>query len=145
MGYKSKYCHEGKEVSAAQYLAELMCERVARQKNVELPDRFWQADKWNTIFRRHITQCLRLLKLFSEESVVKAFHDDRTKDFISFGNPLFKSIIRQYEKEREAKLKQPLEKTVIETEGGSIQRKPFGKKSIITTLKEIEIDGKSPD
>lgn len=143
MEFRSKYCNEGKVVKTPQYLAELMCEREARQKNVELPDRFWQKDKWNTIFRRHITQCNRLLKMFSEEAVVKAFQDERTQDFTSFGNPRYKTIIREHEKKLEAQRKQPLETTIIDESEGNEQRKPMGKKSVITILKEL--DGRQSD
>jgi hypothetical protein len=134
--YKSKYTLEDKTVTAAQYLAELMCERNARLDGKELPHKFWESREWNQIFRRHVTQCNRLLKKYREDAVIAAFFDDRTKSFISFGNPRYVRVIKEHEANLKALDNKPLE--VIKAQPISLPRKPIGNKSPLTKLKEFE-------
>jgi hypothetical protein len=136
-GYKSKYCTEDKIVTAPQYLAELMCEKSARQKGVDLPDRFWNNPQWNRVFRRHIAQLHRLLQRFQVEAVVRAFHDQRTSGFLSFGNKRFLPIIAEHAKKLEQVKKRELQTTEV-SEGTGPPRKPVGQKSAITRLREID-------
>ena len=135
--YESKYCSKDTKVTASQYLAELMCERSARQKNIELPDHFWKTKKWNQLFRRHITQCNRLLQQYPIEALVRAFKDTRTQNFLSFGNKRFIPIIRHHAVILQSRDNRELEETVVSYKVEK-PRKPLGRKSTFTKLREQE-------
>jgi len=140
--FRSKYCSKDTFITGSQYLAELMCERSARQNGLELKDHFWKTQKWNQIFRRHIVQCNRLLKRFPIEAIIRAFHDPQTANFLSFGNKKYISIIKKHL--RDLKKRDSGEITEIRT-ASKIEkpRQPLGKKSLLTKLKEI--DGSEAD
>jgi hypothetical protein len=48
-------------VTAAQFLAELMCERQARQQKIWLPQEFWKSKQWGPIFKHQLGAITRHL------------------------------------------------------------------------------------
>lgn len=58
--YPSKF-GVGRFVTAAQWLAELMCERRARQEGTGLPLQFWKTKPWDAVFRQQVAAAHRLL------------------------------------------------------------------------------------
>jgi hypothetical protein len=126
----------GKYITAAQYLAELMCQRIARQESKELPDRFWNLPKWQAIIRKHYTHLGRLTRRFPVEAIIRAFNDKRSQRMISFGNRGFIPIIIDHMaaiKREEAN--PPKETEAVDT---TLEpRKPAGK-TAISKLKEFE-------
>lgn len=140
--YQSKYCTKDTKVSGAQYLAELMCEKSARQKGIELSDHFWRSKKWNGVYRRHITQLYRLLATYSIEAVLRAFKDPRTKNYLSFGNKAFLPIIQEHETALRAVDAREPEELNVATKVEP-PRQPHGKRSTLSILREL--DGQKTD
>ncbi len=59
--YKSSYGADGL-ISAASYLVEFICERIAFKHKVALPVKFWSTPAWNKVFRRQTKAAHDLLK-----------------------------------------------------------------------------------
>lgn len=95
MKYISKNC--GKEVTAAQYLAETMITRQAQRSNTALPFKFWNVGRWQKDFKQQLFKAYALLKLYPEEVVVKAI--DKTPWLTTL---LWKDISSILDKEQEA-------------------------------------------
>jgi hypothetical protein len=130
--YQSKYCD--KQVTAAQYLAESMCEREARDKKIILPQKFWEDKKWAKAFRRHITQVNKLLKEFPDQAIISAFHSKKAEDVFSFANKKFFWIVREHAKRME-KWSDKVTEVPEQTDKHS---RFIGKKTQLETLKEVE-------
>lgn len=65
--YPSKY-GVSRWVSAAQFLAEIMCERRARQEKRVLPVSFWNKDEfWKSYFVQQVTAANRLMNRLDPE------------------------------------------------------------------------------
>ncbi len=68
--YPSIYCDE--KLTAAQYLAERMCERVAKKEGKELFPKFWSSPIWKKTFMQQLFAANSLLKLYGEAVIIKA-------------------------------------------------------------------------
>ena len=79
--YPSRYTHGDKKVTAAQYLAEVVCERQAQKDKKELPKQFWNLPHWKKRFTSQLFAARGLLKLYDEVVVIKAIKSK--KDLIN--------------------------------------------------------------
>ncbi len=68
--YPSSY--GGGWITAAQRVAEIVCERQAVKKGRRLPEKFWSDAEWRVPFRRQILLAEGLLKLYSPAALLKA-------------------------------------------------------------------------
>src|SRR5688572_19284903 len=68
--YQSSY--GGGWVSAAQRIAEIMCERQAKSKKVDLPPKFWNLPTWKRSFMQQILAANSLLKVYKPKSILSA-------------------------------------------------------------------------
>jgi hypothetical protein len=90
---KSKYCD--KDITAAQYIAELVCEKRARQLDVDLCNHFWQLPAWKNFFISQIRLANKLLSSHDTEIVLRAI---RESDVGTLRNPQVKTNIVKLEK-----------------------------------------------
>ena len=95
--YPSKYSN-GKTVSAAQYITEVICENKAKQDGEDLHYRFWVSKKWAVYYRNQIASANKLLEKHSAEAIVKALKQDRAKKIYSLRAPHLVPIIEEQEK-----------------------------------------------
>ena len=58
--YKSEYTDQ--PITAAQFLSEFICQRIAQKEGKVLKYKFWNEPSWNKIFRRQIVAANTLLK-----------------------------------------------------------------------------------
>lgn len=65
---KSRYCE--KNITYAQYVAELVCENSARKHNYELCSNFWQEEGWKEYYARQVIKANKLIKEFGHEKLV---------------------------------------------------------------------------
>jgi hypothetical protein len=126
-------------VTPAQYLTEAICFLVARQKSIDLPDKFWEDKDWAKFFRRQVTMANKLLKDYDIQAILKALKDWRIKNKIrSLGARfMLDPVIKEYQKEIDHQKAQPLQKTPK----GRTDIKPqkrIGSKSIISRLKDLD-------
>src|SRR5687768_11913796 len=65
----------GGHITAAQYLAELMCERIAKKNKKELGPRFWNTSLWKRTFCSQVLAANHLLKLYNSKAIVAALKE----------------------------------------------------------------------
>ena len=126
-------------VTPAQYLTEALCFLVARQKGLNLSDRFWQDKEWSKFFRRQVTVANELLETYDIQAILKALKDRRIKNKIrSLGAKfMLVPVIEEYQKEINFQKNKP----VIETPKQNTHNKPAkraGKQSMLSKLKDID-------
>lgn len=133
--YPSKYSN-GKTVSAAQYITELICEKKAKQDKKDLHFRFWVSAEWEKYYRNQIASAHALLKKYSDTAIVRALNSDKAQKIYSLRAPHLGPIIEQEQK----KLESENQTISINTERkenikyGMVQNK----RNIISKLKDLE-------
>ena len=85
-----------KDVTAAQYIAELICEKRATSTKRELPIRFWVLEEWAKYYKYQIMLANKLLKQYRDTSIVKALLDSRSYKTFSLNSPFLIHIIKEY-------------------------------------------------
>jgi hypothetical protein len=92
--YPSRYSN-GKKVSAAQYITELICENKAKQDGIDLHYRFWANPSWSTYYRNQIGSANKLLQKFSETAIIRALNTKEAVKIYSLRAPHLIPIIEQ--------------------------------------------------
>jgi hypothetical protein len=133
--YPSRYSN-GKSVSAAQYITEIICENKAKQQKEDLHYRFWVSKKWASYYRNQIASANKLVKQYDPEAIVKALKSDKAKKIYSLRAPHLIAIIEEQAKILESQNTnfslnpdRKVEKTFSNTQT---------KKSILSKLKELD-------
>jgi hypothetical protein len=133
--YPSRYSN-GKDVSAAQYITELICEHRAQLNSIDLHYRFWVTKEWASYYRNQISSANKLLQKYHPRAVIKALNDARAAKIYSLRAPHLVSIIEQYQKSVEQ------ENTELTTDydrkENVIHRKITNKPNIISKLRDLE-------
>jgi len=133
--YISKYSN-GKTVSAAQYITELICERKALKDKKDLHYRFWLSKEWASFFKNQIASSHKLLKQYSDKAIINALLTDKGKRIFSLRAPHLPAMIEQAERILE---KQNIEFTKeVDRKSDISYSKHKDKKGIISKLKELE-------
>jgi len=133
--YISKYSN-GKSVSAAQYITELICERKAVRDKKDLHYRFWLSPEWEKYFRNQIGSANKLLKTYSDKAIVNALLTSKGKTIYSLRAPHLIAIIEQEETKLESQNKEFTKE--VERKDKVSYTKHKTKKGIISKLKDIE-------
>ena len=94
--YPSRYSN-GKSVSSAQYITELICEHKAKKDKLDLHYRFWLNKKWSAYYRNQICTANKLLKTYSAKAIIKALNDTRAEKIYSLRAPHLLPIIDEYQ------------------------------------------------
>jgi hypothetical protein len=95
--YPSRYSN-GKDVSAAQYITEIICEHKAKLNGKDLHYRFWLTKEWSTYYRNQIGSANKLLKKYHPKAIIKALNDVKSVKIYSLRAPHLLAIIDQYQK-----------------------------------------------
>ncbi len=82
--YKSKYLAD-ENISPAQYLTEVICERIAKKERIPLGPKFWQKDEWRKIFIRQIVAANKLLIKYKVTEIIQALNHPRGRWISSLG------------------------------------------------------------
>jgi hypothetical protein len=135
MQYISKYSN-GKKVSAAQYITEIICEHYAKKEKYDLHYRFWTTNKWSLYYRNQIATANQLIKKYEDTVIVRALNSDEAKNIYSLRAPHLKDIIEKYQSIVASENK--VLKTPINRCDNYQSRKSYNKKNILDTLKETE-------
>lgn len=131
-------------VTSAQYLAELICENIAKKNKKNLFNRFWQTEAWEKTFQWQIICANRLLKKYHPSVLIKVLSDSQYKHkIISLG--AIKNIEKEldhYQKEYDSKIEKFTSSNTdspIEDKTLYAPPKPFTtkKESIINKLKGL--------
>lgn len=130
-----------KEITEAQFLAELICKKCAEKRKTVLPNKFWTNPNYGWWKKKNYQENLaanRLLKAYSVRSIISAINDKDAYWIQSLFNKDLIPIIEKYElitqSENEVKKEEPVvEKPTYEL---TQMIKPFGKKSKFSKLKD---------
>jgi hypothetical protein len=135
--YPSKYSN-GKSVSAAQYITEIICENKAKQDGKDLHYRFWVTPEWDKYYRNQIASAHSLLKKYSDIAIVKSLKNPKASRIYSLRAPHLIAIIEQEQKlvdQQNTELSIKLERP----ENISFNKNTAKKSnSIISKLKDLE-------
>lgn len=134
--YPSKYSN-GKFVSAAQYITELICEKKAKIFKQDLHYRFWQNKEWSQFYRNQIGTANKLLTQYSCSAIVKALNSTKAEKIYSLRHPLLSSMIEAEEKKLES---QNLDLTIDIQRPSTVKfnQQKKNSNSIISKLKDID-------
>ena len=94
--YPSRYSN-GKSVSAAQYITELICEHKAKKDKLDLHFKFWIKPTWEKYYKNQIGSAHKLLKKYSAKAIIKALQDSKSTNIYSLRAPHLTPIIDQYQ------------------------------------------------
>jgi hypothetical protein len=135
--YISKYSN-GKVVSPAQYITEIICEHKAKIEKKDLHYKFWTTKYWAKFYRDQISSANKLLKDYSPEDIIDALNASQAQKIYSLRAPFLKPIIEKAKETNQSKNKQ-LSKTFDRTEKTDF-RKHIAKQNIISKLEDLEND-----
>lgn len=133
--YPSKYSN-GKSVSAAQYITEIICEKKAKKDKKDLHYRFWVSKEWELYYRNQIASAHKLLKEYNETAIIRGLNHPKSEKIYSLRAPHLKPIIEQEQCLLE-KQNQELSLNLERPQDVVFNRKN-NKPNIISKLKELE-------
>lgn len=135
--YISKYSNN-KEVSAAQYITELICENKAKKDKLDLHYRFWLNKEWASYYRNQIASAYKLVKKYDDAAIVRALKNPKAAKIYSLRAPHLTPIIEEEQQKLDAENKNlTLDLTRVENvKFGTTTNKR--NKNIFSKLKDID-------
>lgn len=133
--YISKYSNN-KEVSAAQYITEMICEKRAKVFKLDLHYRFWTNKEWSAFYRNQIASANKLLKNHNAKAIINALKNPQTSKIYSLRAPTLAAIIKQEERileQQNTTLKQEYSR-----KNDATFAKNKHKKNIISKIKDLD-------
>ena len=134
--YISKYSN-GKKVSDAQYITEIICEHKAKRDKKDLHYRFWLNKEWEKFFKSQMASAHKLLKQYGAKAIVAALNNPRTRNTYSLRSKYLKPIIENEQKILDSK-NNSLSKEIERINDPSSFRKTQVKKNILSNLEDID-------
>lgn len=137
--YPSKFS-PGKLVPIDKLLAEIICDRQAKSKGIDLPLQFWKtSDFWEKEFLHQLRGAKLLLQLFSKEAISTALKSKKGKKVTSLSAPFLTDIIKEEQRKIDLreKINQEVESDREEVQVPSeikISRPEFKKKNKLENL-----------
>lgn len=132
--FPSKYSN-GKTVSPAQYLSELICERLALRMKKDLHYRFWLNKEWEKEYKGQIATANKLLRKYDIKDIIDALNTYTGKKIYSLRAPHLLPIIDQMAK-REKKIENT--EKIIERNFLDTGKQHIKKLNLLDKLKEID-------
>ena len=133
--YNSKYSN-GKSVSAAQYITEIICEHLAIREKRDLHYRFWINKEWEKFYKSQIFTANKLLKTYPPKAIINALKTTQAQKIYSLRAPHLVAIIQR----EQVKLEQQTNEltTEIKRVEQSSGQKKIKSKNILDIIKEID-------
>ena len=135
--YPSKYSN-GKLVSAAQYITEIICEKRAKMNKQDLHYRFWVNKEWSKFYRDQIASANKLLKKYSDTAILRGLSNPKASKIYSLRAPFLIPIIEDEEQKAQSqntKLSLELSRPDEVVFGHTILKKST---NIISKLKDLD-------
>jgi hypothetical protein len=133
--YHSKYSN-GKSVSAAQYITELVCENKAKKDKLDLHYRFWTTKSWEKYYKDQIASANKLIKKYTAKAIIAALRSHEGQKIYSLRAPFLTPIIEKQQRiidKENTKLTKELDRTEK-----TVFRNNIPKSNILSKLKELE-------
>jgi hypothetical protein len=134
--YPSRYSN-GKTVSAAQYITELICEHKANIEKLDLHYKFWTNKEWSKYYRDQIATANKLLKKYTAKSIIRALNDNKAEKIYSLRAPHLLAIIDKHEALLGLENNE-LTESINRDEKITFRKKSTGKPNILSKLKELD-------
>ena len=134
--YPSKYSN-GKTVSAAQYITEIICERKAKNSKKDLHHRFWTNKVWERFYKDQIASAHKLLKKYSDTSIVRALNSSGAQKIYSLRAPFLIPIIEEEEQKLQSE-NQELSLKLSRPTTVNFNRNSNQSSNIISKLKDLD-------
>lgn len=134
--YPSRYSN-GKTVSAAQYITEIICENKAKKDKSDLHYRFWTTPAWEKYYKNQISSAHSLLKKYSAKAIINALQDKKAESIYSLRAPHLLPIIEAKQKIVDTENTE-LTLDIERKESVSFRKSTSNKNSIINKLKDID-------
>jgi hypothetical protein len=136
MKYPSKYSN-GKSVTPAQFITEIICERLAKKNKKDLHYRFWLSKEWEKQYKGQIGTANKLLQKYEPKDIIDTLCSTQGLKIYSLRAPHLCGMI---DKHIENKLKCPkvTSKKIERHIDSKGQIKNHNKKNIIDILEEID-------
>ncbi len=96
--YISKYSN-GKSVSVAQYITELICENKAKKDKLDLHYRFWTTKSWSAYYRNQIASANKLIQKYDPKAIIAALRHKDAEKIYSLRAPHLPAIIEKMQEE----------------------------------------------
>lgn len=135
--YPSRYSN-GKNVSAAQYITELICEHKAKIDKLDLHYRFWTNKTWSKYYRDQVASANKLLSKYDAKAIIKALNDSKSEKIYSLRAPHLKAIIEQHQQLLNAEQSIKNKELDINRSDKATFRTIKKAQGIISKLKELE-------
>jgi enolase len=135
--YLSKYSN-GKYVTEAQYVTELICENKAKKDKLDLHYRFWTTKRWSLYYRNQIASANKLLDKYPINAIIKALKEPDGQKIYSLRAPHLPAIIDRCLLDIEQQNK-TLTKELVRDNNNSF-RKNKQNSNILTKLRNIDND-----
>ncbi len=132
--YISKYSN-GKTVTAAQYITEIICENKARIDKKDLHYRFWTNKEWASFYKSQIFTANRLLKKYSAKAIISAIKDKKCYRIYSLRSKFLTPVIKNYER---ILSKQNKDVTIDLDRTKSTYKQHKNSKNILSKLKDLD-------
>jgi hypothetical protein len=136
MKFISRYSN-GKEVTPAQYITELICEKKAQINREDLHYKFWATKKWEKFYRDQIATANKLVKKYDPIAIVKALNSTKTKNMYSLRAPFFAKVVEE-EQEKLALMNKELTQNIERKDDAKFLQNKKIKKNIVSKLKELD-------
>lgn len=137
--FPSKYSN-GKDVSAAQFITEMICEKKAKLDKKDLHYRFWVNKEWASFYRNQIATAYKLVKEFDPLGIIKALNSKPAEKIYSLRAPHLIDMIKKEIAVLDSQKKDfTLEVDRKENKTFSSNSSPK-KKNIISLLKDIDYE-----
>jgi methionine salvage enolase-phosphatase E1 len=136
--YLSRYSNN-KEVSAAQYITEIICEHLAKKDKKDLHYKFWTNPIWTKFYKSQIFSAHKLLKQYSAKAIIAALQTPKGVYIYSLRAPHLIQIIEEQQKIINIKKEQDNNNTTkIIRHNNSFGKIPIKKTNILDKLKELD-------
>lgn len=136
MKFISRYSN-GKEVTPAQYITELICEKKAKINKEDLHYKFWTTKKWEKFYRDQIATANKLVKKYDPIAIVKALNSSQTKTMYSLRAPFFVKVVEE-EQEKLLLMNKELSQSIERKSDAKFLQNKKIKKNIVSKLKELD-------
>ena len=130
----------GEFCTCAQYIAEIMCTRMAQKDNQGTQAyKFWNTEKWKKIYQFQVILANRLISKHSELALAKAIQSKELSRAYSLRHPKVSDVVRKYDIQVKADASN-IKKDLDVKESAQTRKKSYGKKSKFNQLRNL--DGK---
>lgn len=131
--YPSKYT-DG-YVTAAQYITELICEKIAACEKRELGRKFWNDPTWLKKYKHQMVIANRMLKLYSPKAIIEGIRACKVWNLTSLAHPTLKHLIAQEQKKLD---NQPIAKEIEQLDVTQKPRPTFSKPGVFNKLRSLD-------